>query len=99
PASVQREVPVTNGERPECLSRMLETGNPRCDVCLDSAVVGEELPPALPPRGRVPSGSDVVLPAPTAAALPLIGPEVQVLVPVDSMDPETAADPHGPTSV
>jgi len=64
-----------------------------------SAVVGEELPPALLPRGRVPSGSDVVLPAPTAAALPLIGPEVQVLVPVDSMDPETAADPHGPTSV
>ena len=77
------------------LRRTFEAGDPRRDVGLDSTIVREELPPALLLGRRVPSRPDVVLPTPTATALPLVVPEVQVLVPVDPMDAETAADPHG----
>src|SRR2546428_6039028 len=53
------------------------------------------VPPAVLPGRRVPSRPDVILPTTAATILSLVGPEVQVLVPVDPMDAETAADPHG----
>ena len=85
---------MANRDRPNGLRGTFETGNPRRNVGLDPAIVREELPPAVLPGRRVPSRSDVVLPTPAATSLPLVVPEVQILVPVDSVDAETTADPH-----
>ena len=90
---------MANRDRPNGLRGPFETGNPRRDVGLDPTIVREELPPAVLPGRRVPSRPDVVLPTTAAAILSLVVPEVQLLVPVDPMDAETAADPHGSTSV
>jgi len=62
---------------------------------LDATIVREELPPAVLPGRGVPSRPDVILPTTTATILSFVVPEVQILVPVDLMDAETTADPHG----
>ncbi|TLZ41041.1 MAG: hypothetical protein E6K19_08995, partial [Methanobacteriota archaeon] len=62
---------------------------------LHPPMVGEELSRRISPRSRVSRGPDVVLAAYASAPFPLVVPEVQVLVSVDSTHPEATPDPHG----
>src|SRR5205823_6820882 len=73
----------------------LEPRDAAHEVLLHPPMVGEELSRRISPRSRVSRGPDVVLAAYASAPFPLVVPEVQVLVSVDSTHPEATPDPHG----
>src|SRR2546430_179172 len=66
----------------------------RPKILLDSSVEGEQLAGGLLPGFRFASGAHVILLAFAPTRIPLVVPEVQVLVSIDPPNPKAASDPH-----
>src|SRR5207247_6582060 len=82
--------------RPQSHSRgALEARHPRAEVLLAPPVIGEQLSRGVPSGPGIPRRADVVFPPRTSTRLPLVVPEVQVLVPVDPTHPQATADAYG----
>src|SRR2546430_9337790 len=70
----------------------------RPKILLDSSVEGEQVAGGLLPGFRFASGAHVILLALAPPGIPLVVPEVQVVVPVDPPNPKATSDSHSDPS-